>query len=50
MSATKLGRDNYPASCVDAPGVDRNKLHQYIGDVAVKFFDTNLGVRRENPN
>jgi predicted dienelactone hydrolase len=43
----QLGRDNYPESCVDAPGVDRNKLHDYIGDAAVKFFDANLGVRRD---
>lgn len=41
-----LGRDNYPESCNDAPGVDRAKLHAYIGSVALKFFDTNLGVRR----
>jgi predicted dienelactone hydrolase len=44
----QLGRDNYPEACVDAPGVDRAKLHQYIGSVALKFFDTNLGVRRES--
>ncbi len=41
-----LGRDNYPEACNDSPGVDRTKLHQYIGSVALKFFDTNLGVRR----
>jgi predicted dienelactone hydrolase len=44
----QLGRDNYPQACVDAPGVDRAKLHGYIGDVARKFFDVNLGVRRKN--
>jgi predicted dienelactone hydrolase len=46
----QLGRDNYPESCVDAPGVDRVKLHEYIGNAALKFFDTNLKVRRLSPN
>ena len=46
----QLGRDNYPETCVDAPGVDRAKLHKYIGSVALKFFDTNLDVRRTSPN
>jgi predicted dienelactone hydrolase len=46
----QLGRDNYPESCVDAPGVDRARLHQYIGGAAVTFFDANLGVRRESLN
>jgi predicted dienelactone hydrolase len=41
-----LGRDNYPEACADAPGADRAKLHDYIGSVALKFFDTSLGVRR----
>jgi len=46
----QVGRDNYPEACIDAPGVDRAKLHDYIGNAALKFFDTNLGVRRQNPN
>ncbi len=37
-----LGRDNWPEACIDAPGVDRAKLHDYIGSTALKFFDTNL--------
>jgi hypothetical protein len=45
-----LGRDNYPEACVDAPGVDRVKLHEYIGNTALKFFDTNLNVRRQGLN
>lgn len=45
----EVGRDNYPESCADAAGVDRAKLHQYIGNVALQFFDTNLNVRREIP-
>ena len=43
----QIGRDNYPEACTDAPGIDRVKLHKHIGDVALKFFDANLGVRRE---
>jgi predicted dienelactone hydrolase len=46
----QVGRDNYPESCMDAPGVDRAKLHEYIGDAALKFFDTNLGVQRQSSN
>ncbi len=43
----QLGRDNYPEACVDAPGVDRAKLHDIIGHAALTFFDTALGVRRQ---
>ncbi len=46
----QVGRDNYPESCIDAPGVDRAKLHEYIGDAALRFFDANLKVRRQGPN
>ena len=46
----KVGRDNYPETCNDAPGVDRAKLHEYIGSMALKFFDVNLNVRRRSPN
>jgi predicted dienelactone hydrolase len=46
----QVGRDNYPDACIDAPGVDRAKLHEHIGNAALKFFDTNLGVRRQRPN
>jgi predicted dienelactone hydrolase len=46
----QVGRDNFPETCVDAPGVDRAKLHTYIGAAALKFFDANLGVRRQTPN
>ncbi len=40
------GRDNFPESCVDAPGVDRAALHQAIGQAALAFFDQALDVRR----
>jgi predicted dienelactone hydrolase len=46
----QLGRDNFPEACSDAPGVDRVKLHDYIGKAALEFFDTNLGVKRQSPN
>lgn len=46
----QVGRDNFPDACVDAPGVDRAKLHAYIGRAALKFFDANLRVQRQAPN
>jgi predicted dienelactone hydrolase len=46
----QVGRDNYPDACIDAPGVDRAKLHDYIGNAALKFFDANLNVERQKSN
>jgi len=46
----QVGRDNYPDACIDAPGVNRAKLHEYIGKTALKFFDSNLNVQRQRPN
>jgi predicted dienelactone hydrolase len=45
----QIGRDNYPEACNDAPGVDRVRLHAYIGNAALQFFDSHLRVRREGP-
>ena len=45
----QVGRDNFPETCNDTPGVDRVKLHEYIGNAALQFFDSNLRVRRESP-
>lgn len=42
----QIARDNYPEACLDAPGVDRARLHAYIGQVAVRFFDANLAARK----
>jgi hypothetical protein len=42
----QVGRDNYPEACVDAPGVNRAELHEYIGNAALRFFDSHLKVRR----
>jgi len=33
---------------VAGPGVDRNRLHEYIGGTALRFFDFNLGVKRSD--
>jgi hypothetical protein len=30
--------------------VDRTELHEYIGNAALKFFDTNLNVTRSPQN
>ena len=46
----QVGRDNYPESCRDAMGVDRAKMHEYIGGAAVKFFDAALAVQRQPPD
>jgi hypothetical protein len=46
----QLGRDNYPEVCLDAPCVDRARLREYIGKTALKFFDSNLNVRRPSAN
>ena len=40
------GRNEFPQACIDAPGVDRGKIHAQIGDAALKFFDTSLNVPR----
>jgi len=40
------GKDNFPESCIDAPGVDRHQLHEMIGAAALTFFDRNLDVQR----
>jgi predicted dienelactone hydrolase len=46
----QIGRDNYAEACNDAPGVDRAKLHEHIGNAAVSFFDTHLNVQRQTPD
>jgi predicted dienelactone hydrolase len=43
----QIGRDNYAEACIDAPGVDRAKLHEHIGNAALTFFDTHLNVQRQ---
>jgi predicted dienelactone hydrolase len=46
----EIGRDNYPEACIDAPGIDRTKLHDYIAGEALKFFDAKLNVQRQPAN
>jgi predicted dienelactone hydrolase len=36
------GRDEFPEACVDAPGVDRAKIHAEVGDAALRFFAAHL--------
>jgi predicted dienelactone hydrolase len=36
------GRDEFPEACVDAPGVDRAKIHAEVGAAALKFFAAHL--------
>ena len=40
------GRDEFPGSCIDAPGVDRHQIHEMVGAAAVDFFDSALKVQR----
>ena len=42
---TEEGRNELPDGCVDAPGVDRSKLHDEIGAVALRFFAEALHVQ-----
>jgi predicted dienelactone hydrolase len=40
------GRDEFPETCIDAPGIDRGRIHESVGAAAVAFFDRTLGVKR----
>lgn len=44
------GRNAWPEACIDAPGVDRAKIHESIGNAALKFFDTSMNVPRDRQN
>jgi predicted dienelactone hydrolase len=39
------GRDEFPETCIDAPGVDRRRIHEMVGAAAVEFFDRVLTVQ-----
>ena len=43
------GKNAWPEACIDAPGVDRAKIHEYIGNSALRFFDTSLNVAAQSP-
>lgn len=38
------GRKELPETCIDAPGVDRARIHAVVGAAAWQFFEANLGV------
>jgi predicted dienelactone hydrolase len=40
------GKNEFPQACIDAAGVDRARIHETVGNAAVKFFDASLDVRR----
>jgi predicted dienelactone hydrolase len=44
------GKNTWPEACIDAPGVDRAKIHESIGNAALKFFDTSMNVPRDGQN
>jgi len=40
------GKNEFPQACIDAAGVDRARIHETVGNAAVKLFDASLDVRR----
>ena len=40
------GKNEFPQACIDAASVDRARIHETVGNAAVKFFDASLDVRR----
>jgi predicted dienelactone hydrolase len=40
------GRNEFPQACIDAPGVDRGRIHALIAEVAFRFFEASLNVAR----
>jgi predicted dienelactone hydrolase len=40
------GKNEFPEACIDAPGVDRSKIHEMTGHAALKFYDAGLNVPR----
>lgn len=45
----QIGKDAFPEACVDAPSVNRAKMHEHIGETAFKFFETNMPSIKINP-
>jgi hypothetical protein len=37
-----MGRRTQPGLCVDAPGIDRHRIHERAADLAVTFFSMHL--------
>lgn len=46
----QVGKNTFPEACVDAPGVDRRKIHEEIAKEALKFFDTNMPIVQSKPH
>ncbi len=46
-ACNEIGRDEFPGSCIDAPGIDRATLHQTIGAAAKTFFDAAFDAARQ---
>lgn len=44
------GKNTFPEACIDAAGVDRREIHEAIGNIALKFFDTNLSETHKEQN
>jgi predicted dienelactone hydrolase len=40
------GRNEFPQACIDAPGVDRGRIHALIAEAAFRFFEASLNVAR----
>ena len=41
------GKNEFPQACIDAPGVDRGRIHALIAEAALRFFDASLNVSRD---
>ena len=42
MSALRLGKKQLPQLFVDGPGIDREAVHNQVGQMAAEFFDKEL--------
>ena len=41
------GRNEFPQACIDAPSVDRGRIHALIAEAALRFFGASLNVPRD---
>jgi predicted dienelactone hydrolase len=40
------GKNEFPQACIDAPGVDRGRIHALIAEEALRFFNASLNIPR----
>jgi predicted dienelactone hydrolase len=40
------GKNEFPQACIDAPGVDRGRIHALIAEEALRFFGASLNIPR----